>query len=91
MQGEPIAPEYTQSFSCLAVIKKDSLLAQDWALKKPSVCIFEYDRRRQQHEIQFEDGSWQCLEPDSFDEVVLLRPFDKQSFDAILGPIREKL
>lgn len=74
----------SESFMCLALIRPRSELARSWRLAKPGYCIYEYTSWAvKKHEIRWGDGSWQELDDDELDQLILLRQFDEAFIDSM--------
>jgi hypothetical protein len=82
VQSIILKPE--SSFSCLALVKNNSVVAQDWKLEKLTYCIYEYDKSSDSHEIRWGDGSWQQLEEKHFESLVLLPELDETTSEEII-------
>ena len=77
------APKKT--FTCLALVRKGSSIANEWNLKKRGYCIYEYDKSCDTREIRWGDGSWQELEENHYADLVLLPELDDSVFDENLS------
>ena len=79
-------PPGAASFTCLALVKPGSAIAEQWHLEKPSYCIYEYTCwgvDEDKHELRWGDGSWQKLGPEDFDNLILLREFGEAQMSVL--------
>lgn len=85
MPIETVQANPKDSFSCLALVKRGSLIATEWKLEKLTYCIYEYELAFDTHEIRWGDGSWQNLDEEDYLDIVLLREFDESTWGEIIG------
>ena len=84
MAIKSVVPHPKDSFSCLALVKKGSALANEWNLGMLTYCIYEYDKSTNSHEIRWGDGSWQSLDVRHYEDLVLITELDESTFDEII-------
>jgi hypothetical protein len=79
-------PASADSFTCVALVKPGSRIAQDWNLQKPAFCIYEFTAWAvDKHSIRWGDGSGQSIAAEDFDSLILLRELGEPALDALFN------
>jgi hypothetical protein len=80
-----VIPKQEKGLTCLALVKRTSILDKELNLDKPSYCYYEYEPQDNSHTIKWLNGSWQKLDERHFSSLVLLTEFDDATIDEIIG------